>query len=355
MPPGRHPCLVADENRTGLVSLPFSIRSASGCLIISRDGSRSGRSSKAMGCRRSGVDGPGSVPWGAPCRALSIRPVRSSHLDQRRGDDCHGNDVVECKVHPPGPAVRMGVVAPDDDEMPLDDFEELKGTMRSIISRVFVLFAFASLVSIGPGCSDGPRLVTANGVVTLDGKPLEGATLSFIPLPVNAVSTAGMDVTGPDGGFQLSYYGLSGVAPGKYRVLVSKTRRGSSLIKKIDPVFAKASFEKQLMGLAKETIPPQKLEREIGSPSVASRIRPGFQVEGQGRENEPSGASGFRPCPDAPSRLRTSRSRAHGTVEASPLRVHDLHGPRLGLIKLFPCSIPDRSPRMWCRRDRERS
>ena len=76
--------------------------------------------------------------------------------------------------------------------------------MRSIISRAFASMAFASLVLIVLGCSDGPSLVPARGVVTLDGEPLEGATLSFMPVPGNAVSTAGMDVTGPKGNFRMS-------------------------------------------------------------------------------------------------------------------------------------------------------
>jgi hypothetical protein len=136
-------------------------------------------------------------------------------------------------------------------------------TMRSIICRVFGLVA---LVSMASGCGDGPALVPAAGIVTLDGKPLEGATLSFVPAAGNAESTAGSDVTGPQGNFQMTFNGRAGLAPGKYRVLISKTEEVDTKGKEISPVFAKASFEKKLMGLAKETIPPQKLEREVEVP-----------------------------------------------------------------------------------------
>jgi len=126
--------------------------------------------------------------------------------------------------------------------------------------------AFVSVVSIGPGCSDGPSLVPAKGVVTLDGEPLEGATLSFVPVPGNSVSTAGMDVTGPNGNFQLSFNGRAGVAPGKYKVLISKAEEIKTSNKKVPKEFEKASVEKMLMGVSKEAIPPQKFEREVEVP-----------------------------------------------------------------------------------------
>jgi len=114
-------------------------------------------------------------------------------------------------------------------------------------------------------------LVPVSGSVTLDGKPLEGATLSFVPVSGNVVNTPGSDVTGPDGNFTMTYNGRAGLAAGKYKVLVSKTEEVSPKGKEIDPVFAKASFEKKLMGLTKEVIPPQKMEREVEVPEAGAR------------------------------------------------------------------------------------
>jgi hypothetical protein len=128
------------------------------------------------------------------------------------------------------------------------------------------MVTLATLASALSGCGDGPALVPASGTVTLDGKPLEGATLSFVPVPGNSVGTPGTDVTGPDGNFKMTYNGRAGLAPGKYKVMISKTEEVAAKGKEISPVFAKASFEKKLMGLAKETIPPQKFEREIEVP-----------------------------------------------------------------------------------------
>jgi len=144
--------------------------------------------------------------------------------------------------------------------------------MRSIVIRAFASMATLSLVLLGFGCSDGPALVPVSGVVTLDGEPLEGATLSFIPVPGNPISTSGTDVTGPKGNFQMTYNGRSGLAPGKYTVKISKTVEvAPPKGKEISPIFAKASFEKQLMGLTKETIPPQSFEREVEVPADGAK------------------------------------------------------------------------------------
>jgi hypothetical protein len=78
------------------------------------------------------------------------------------------------------------------------------------------------------GCSSGDdtdqyTLVPVSGTVTHNGKPLEGANLTFTPDPSNPEQTPGGDVTGPTGNYKAMYRGRSGLAAGKYRVLVSKT------------------------------------------------------------------------------------------------------------------------------------
>ncbi|MFO0950423.1 MAG: hypothetical protein U0835_04590 [Isosphaeraceae bacterium] len=65
----------------------------------------------------------------------------------------------------------------------------------------------------------------------------------------------------------MTYNGRAGLAPGKYRVMISKTEDVAPKNgKTIDPVFAKASVERQLMGLTKETIPPQNFDKEVVVP-----------------------------------------------------------------------------------------
>ncbi len=143
--------------------------------------------------------------------------------------------------------------------------------MRSIIVRAVASMASAILVATLAGCGDGPSLVPVAGSVTLDGKPVEGATLSFVPTSGNVISTPGSDVTGPTGNFTMTYNGRSGLAPGRYKVLISKSEEVLPKGKEISDVFAKASFEKKLMGLTKEVIPAQKMEKEIEVPEAGAR------------------------------------------------------------------------------------
>jgi len=144
-------------------------------------------------------------------------------------------------------------------------------TVKAMIVRGVASVASALLVAMVAGCGEGPRLVPVSGIATLDGKPIEGATLSFMPTSGNVTSTPGTDVTGPDGNFSMTYSGRAGLAPGKYKVLISKSEEVAPKGKEISDVFAKASFEKKLMGLTKEVIPPQKIEREVEVPEGGAR------------------------------------------------------------------------------------
>ena len=138
--------------------------------------------------------------------------------------------------------------------------------LRSIAIRLAVSASVTASLIVA-GCGGGPKLVPVSGVVTLDGEPLEGATLSFVPTAGNAIATAGSDVSGSNGNFVMTYKGRNGLSPGTYRVLVSKTEEVEPPSGfEVPDVFAKASFEKQLMGLTKESIPPQSFEHEVEVP-----------------------------------------------------------------------------------------
>ncbi len=76
------------------------------------------------------------------------------------------------------------------------------------------------------GCgSDRPTLVSVSGRVTLDGKPLEGATVAM-KLIEQGASQFGRPcraVTDADGSYRPSAYGdAQGIPPGKYQVAVMK-------------------------------------------------------------------------------------------------------------------------------------
>jgi len=68
------------------------------------------------------------------------------------------------------------------------------------------------------GCGNRPSKVT--GTVTLDGTPVEGATVTFIPVDGKARSASGS--TSADGTFELTTFkDKDGALPGDYKVTVS--------------------------------------------------------------------------------------------------------------------------------------
>jgi hypothetical protein len=112
------------------------------------------------------------------------------------------------------------------------------------------------LAGLAAGCaggSDEPALVPVEGTVSFNDKPLEGATISFVPDEANAASTPGADLTGPDGSFKAMHRNRPGLAPGKYKVLVTKS--GSDSKKPIPEALQKDSYMTKLAGLDKEEAP----------------------------------------------------------------------------------------------------
>src|SRR5204862_127511 len=65
----------------------------------------------------------------------------------------------------------------------------------------------------------GPRLYPVRGTVTVEGKPLSGAVVAF--LPVFSVGTHSVGETKADGTYELATMGQAGAGRGEYRVVVS--------------------------------------------------------------------------------------------------------------------------------------
>jgi len=77
----------------------------------------------------------------------------------------------------------------------------------------------------GGGASDAPDLGQVSGVVTMDGKPLEGAMVTFEPTG----AAASMGKTDAEGKFTLSYLnGKQGAAIGTHTVRVSVPSPGDA-------------------------------------------------------------------------------------------------------------------------------
>lgn len=92
------------------------------------------------------------------------------------------------------------------------------------------------------GCDSGgkkiplPDTVPVSGVVTLDGKPLETAVVTFSPTG----TTKGVDclgLTDEEGKYKLKQIrGKDGAPQGTYRVFISQMKRGDGTI--VAPVFS---------------------------------------------------------------------------------------------------------------------
>lgn len=77
------------------------------------------------------------------------------------------------------------------------------------------------LASLGLGCGGSRKPVKVEGLVTLDGKPVEGATVLFVPLDKEGNDATG--VTNKEGVFHLTTFNSrDGALPGNYKVTVHK-------------------------------------------------------------------------------------------------------------------------------------
>ena len=92
--------------------------------------------------------------------------------------------------------------------------------MNRLIVRVSTAgVLLAALLAAGCG---GANVVPTKGIVTLDGKPLEGANVNFLPEVASAKSQPAQAMTKADGTFKMETHGDGGVFAGKYKVVVLK-------------------------------------------------------------------------------------------------------------------------------------
>jgi len=91
--------------------------------------------------------------------------------------------------------------------------------MRSVVA-----LCLPAVLVLAAGCQSGedvpekpPVLVPVTGKVTLDGKPLGGASIGFLP----ATGPAGADDVDEDGSYKIQYQGSTGLPAGDYVVQIS--------------------------------------------------------------------------------------------------------------------------------------
>lgn len=90
----------------------------------------------------------------------------------------------------------------------------------SVLSAVLVA---ALAIGLG-GCTEktSANLVPVTGAVTMDGKPLDGATITFIATG-GTPGLGGTGITDAAGNFEISHFRAGkGLDPGQYKVVVSK-------------------------------------------------------------------------------------------------------------------------------------
>jgi len=93
------------------------------------------------------------------------------------------------------------------------------------VSRVYRGVCVAFLVAtFAMGCGQGPKLLPASGTVTYQGKPLEGALVTFL----GADNVLGSGTTDAAGKYTISTLGKAGAVPGKNEVAITKTSGGGA-------------------------------------------------------------------------------------------------------------------------------
>lgn len=87
------------------------------------------------------------------------------------------------------------------------------------------LLVTLTLTLVLTGCSDSkiPGLVSAEGVVLLDGQPVEGVSIVFTPSAGSGGDRYATSISQSGGKFVLHTVNIRGAMPGKYDVTLSKT------------------------------------------------------------------------------------------------------------------------------------
>ena len=94
--------------------------------------------------------------------------------------------------------------------------------LKHPVAAGLLFVSLSALLGCGSAGSHLPKTVPALGVVTLDGKPVDGAQVVLVP--ANEGRTGAFGVTDANGHFSLRAYAEKpGAIPGEYKAQVSKT------------------------------------------------------------------------------------------------------------------------------------
>ncbi|MCS6975695.1 MAG: carboxypeptidase-like regulatory domain-containing protein [Gemmatales bacterium] len=128
---------------------------------------------------------------------------------------------------------------------------------RVALSMVFVLSSALLLAAgCGPRGGVGGKPVPSGGTVTLDGQPVEGVIITFVPTGAGQPASG---VSGPDGSFRLTTRNTGdGAIPGTYKVTVKRqaTAAGGPSESPKDPADMIKAMEKMAKGGAPKPTGP---------------------------------------------------------------------------------------------------
>ena len=173
-----------------------------------------------------GCGSPVPVPDSAPALALpKAKPAAAEAKSSKSGsaeiamqmlrgattkDDPYGKGTKGAFTFDEGPAAKKGRKEPKEPSETLDNAKSFLFVVVPGLAVVIVLAAagywLSWWVTVGP--PERPPLEEVTGIVTLDGSPLAGATVRFLPRKNHADPSRGSSsdaVTGPDGRFELRY------------------------------------------------------------------------------------------------------------------------------------------------------
>ncbi len=124
-----------------------------------------------------------------------------------------------------------------------------------------ILLALLCLVPLVFGCTKSLNTETVTGTITLDGVPLEGASVSFSPMNPT-VGHPAFGKTDSQGVYKLqTLQGEvdAGTTPGKYRVAVSKFKQTGT------GKFTQSAEHEQIEIMSEELVTPEKYRKAATS------------------------------------------------------------------------------------------
>jgi hypothetical protein len=94
---------------------------------------------------------------------------------------------------------------------------------RGLLHRILPLVGLIVLLDAATGCESSRTPVSVSGTVTLDGKPVEGATVTFHLVRDNKEGRTATGQTDKTGTFRLKTGNEDGAPPGEYKVVITKS------------------------------------------------------------------------------------------------------------------------------------